>query len=199
VSRGGGPPLLAEALLALPAPDLAPRLIGCELRVGALRAQICETEAYHGEADRACHAARGRTPRSELLYRAPGTLYCYLCYGVHVLLNIVCDAEQQPSAVLLRSILLERGVATARRRRARPDVPLERLANGPGKLSQALGIELAHNGSRLGRPGCPLRLYERHAEPALSRGPRVGVAYAGPEWAGRPWRWWLRGFPVAKG
>jgi len=184
--------------LSRPAPVVAPQLIGCELVAHGVRGRIVEAEAYQGEADKACHAARGRTARTDVLYRRPGTVYLYLVYGLHVMLNLVCDREGTPAAVLIRALEILGGEAAVRRRRRQPSSDARRLANGPGKVCEALALELSVNGTVLGRPGCPLRLLPpRHEPAALAVGPRVGVAYAGPGWADRPWRWWEAGFPVA--
>jgi DNA-3-methyladenine glycosylase len=185
--------------LSQPATRVAPRLIGCELVAHGVRARIVETEAYQGEADKACHAARGRTARADVLYRAPGTVYLYLVYGLHVMLNLVCDREGAPAAVLIRAIEILDGEPMVRRRRRQPSASPRLLANGPGKVCEALALELAANGTRLGRRGCPLRLLAPTRRPGpLAVGPRVGVAYAGPGWADKPWRWWEAGFPVAR-
>lgn len=174
--RGLGP-----ADLARPAPELAPWLIGCHLVHGSQRGRITEVEAYQGEDDRACHASRGRTPRTEVLYGQPGLLYIYLCYGIHDLLNLVCDRAGVPAAVLVRSLAMVDGT----------------LANGPGKATRALHLDRRAHGRCLGHADCPLLLEEAVRRPThLVAGPRVGVAYAGPYWANRPWRWWEPGFPV---
>ena len=179
-------------LLALPAHRAAPRLIGWELAIGGVRACITETEAYHSTRDLACHAAKGRTARSETLFAASGTLYVYLCYGIHWMLNLVCDREGMPSAVLIRGIEVIEGQALVRQRRGRSDA---RATNGPGKVCAALGLDRSHHGLHLNadvlRLLPPTQLRRR-----LRRGPRVGVAYAGPDWASKPWRWWEDGFPV---
>ena len=184
--------------LSQPAPLVAPQLIGCELVAHGVRARIVETEAYQSEADKACHAARGRTARTDVLYRRPGTVYLYLVYGLHVMLNLVCDHEDAPAAVLIRAIEILDGEAVVRRRRRQPSGSARRLANGPGKVCEALALDLSANGTVLGRRSCPLRLLPPTRRPdALAVGPRVGVDYAGPGWADRPWRWWEAGFPVA--
>jgi DNA-3-methyladenine glycosylase len=189
-------------LLAQPAPVAAPRLIGWILAVDGVVARIAEVEAYQGEADRACHAARGRTARTEVLYAGPGTLYVYRCYGVHWMLNLVCDSSGEPAAVLVRSVEIIEGEDLVRTRRGlsanaprRDDRLL--LANGPGKVCQALGITGDMHGRHLDDPECPLTLVPptRPAEP-VTCGARIGVDYAGPLWARRRWRWWARGFPV---
>lgn len=185
--------------LSRPAPILAPQLIGCELLAHGVRGRIVETEAYQGEEDKASHATRGRTPRAEVLYRESGTVYLYLAYGLHVLLNLVCDREGKPAAVLIRALEILEGEAVVRRRRRQPSSNARLLANGPGKVCEALALDLSANGTMLGRRGCPLRLLPPTRLPdALAVGPRIGVAYAGPGWADRPWRWWEAGFPVAR-
>ena len=182
-----------------PAPVCAPELIGWELSAHGVRGRIVETEAYQGEEDKACHASRGVTPRTEVLYREAGTIYLYLVYGMHVLLNLVCDRPGTPSAVLIRSLEIVDGLEQVRARRRQPTVRERLLANGPGKVCEALALDLTTNAGRLGQGGCPLTLARptRRAD-ALASGPRVGVAYAGPGWADRPWRWWEAGFPVAR-
>jgi DNA-3-methyladenine glycosylase len=147
--------------------------------------RIVETEAYVGADDRACHASRGRTPRTEVMFGPPGHAYVYLVYGLHHCLNAVTEAEGVPAAVLIRALEPEAGVP------GRTD--------GPGRLCRALGIDRTFDAEDLtaGRlfveagdrpPGAP--------GPAggYRSGPRIGVAYAG-EWATRPWRFWLPGNP----
>lgn len=193
------PGLLRPAACRSPAPELAPALIGVELHCQGVAGIITETEAYQGEEDRACHASRGRTPRASGLYTAPGTLYIYRCYGIHWLLNIVCDLLDRPAAVLIRGLRLNQGVALARRRRGQPRQPLDQLTNGPGKVAQALGLDAAAHGSRLGQSDCPVVLrVPRALSVPCACGPRVGIDGAGEPWVSRPWRWWLAGFPVVR-
>lgn len=172
--------------------------------MGGVRARITETEAYHTHKDLACHASKGRTQRTETLFAPAGTLYVYLCYGMHWMLNLVCGDEGVPSAVLIRSVQIIDGAAVVRERRTTGikniDGPLPRnIANGPGKVCQALALGRAHHGRSLFVAGCPLSLHPP-TNPVRNKrqGPRIGVAYAGPVWAAKPWRWWERGFPVVK-
>jgi DNA-3-methyladenine glycosylase len=164
--------------LSLPAPELAPRLLGCHLCIGNLDAIIGETEAYQGSEDLACHASKGRTKRTEVLFWAPGHWYCYLCYGIHVLVNVVCHQQGVPAAVLLRGVRL-----------GDDHLP------GPGILSKRLGITLDDHGTLVGER---ITLTPGQAPEAIETGVRVGVAYAGPNWANRPWRFWVAGFPAKR-
>lgn len=171
-------------LLAGSAVAAAPRLIGWRLVHGDRSAVICETEAYQGVADRGCHASRGRTARTEVLFARSGTIYVYLCYGMHWMLNIVCDAVDEPAAVLVRGV--------------RMDGLDPRRSNGPGKVTAALGIDRSLHGLHLDQ--ADLRLLPPVGAPGRRcRGPRVGIAYAGPKWAAKPWRWWVEGFPAVTG
>ena len=133
---------------------------------------ITEVEAYDGERDLACHAARGRTARTEILYGAGGRWYVYLCYGIHELLNLVVGPPGWPAAVLIRSV---EGVA------------------GPGRLTKALGIDRRLNG-RAARPASDLWVEDRRS-PAQARRiratPRIGMDYAGGIWAAKRWRFIL--------
>ena len=172
----------ATDLLHGPAPRVAPGLLGWCLSANGVAGVIAETEAYHGEDDLACHASKGRTARTATLYAAPGTLYVYLCYGMHHMLNLVTGDEGIPSAVLIRGLVID-GVDPRR-------------SNGPGKVAKLLALDRTHDGQSLGTtvvllpPNGPRR--------AIRRGPRFGVDYAGPHWSQVPWRWWLADFPVVK-
>ncbi len=133
------------------------------------RARICEVEAYHGESDIACHASKGRTQRTEVMYTAGGVWYVYLCYGIHEMLNLVTGPVDHPSAILIRGV---EGI------------------DGPGRLTRALGIDRRFNG-RPAEPATGLWLEDDGfvvPRRATRVTPRVGVAYAGPVWAAKPWR-----------
>jgi len=168
---------------ARPALTVARELLGARLVVeeGGWRrvVRIVETEAYVGEHDLACHASKGLTPRTEVLFGPPGRAYVYLIYGMHHCFNVVTDAEGVGAAVLVRG-----------------GEPLEGLppgvrTDGPGRLCRALGLSLAHNRRELRGHGLYLEEGEPVSEAWVQRGPRVGVEYAG-EWARAPYRLWIR-------
>jgi DNA-3-methyladenine glycosylase len=162
--------------------EVARALVGCVVRYDGCAGAIVETEAYH-ESEAACHAHVGLTPRTHILFGPPGRAYVYRSYGIHALLNAVCEPEGVGAAVLIRALEPLEGLARMRERRG-----LERrdaLCSGPGKLTQALGIELDLNGSDLVRG--PIAIEPPRAdrpEPELIAGRRIGITKA----AELPWR-----------
>ena len=153
------------------APELVGKLLVHRMPDGSLRrVRITETEAYRGEEDRGCHASRGRTRRTELLYGESGIIYIYLCYGMHWLMNVVTGERDQPQGVLFRAA---------------------EAYEGPGKLTKYLQL----GGSCNGKPLCPdtgVWVEDDGLVPELDTKPRVGIDYAGPEWAAKPWRFVMR-------
>lgn len=202
-ARGPGPPL-PYLFYSRPAEKVAVDLLGCLLvrRMAAangrgpgevIGGRIVETEAYVGEDDRACHAHAGRTARNAVMYGRPGHAYVYFIYGMYDMMNVVCQPEGVPEAVLLRALAPELGLDAMRRRRpaARRD---SHLASGPGKLCRALAITRALNGADLkGRELWIVRGGLRPGE-RVAHGPRIGVGYAGLD-AARPLRFWIEGDP----
>ena len=166
--------------------EVARDLIGCSLRFRGAGGTIVETESYERD-DPACHAYVGRTARTEVLFGPPGRAYVYLSYGIHSLLNFVAEPEGDAAAVLIRALEPEWGIEAMVRRRGterRGD-----LCSGPGKLTQALGIELSQNGAPL---DCePFEICGREATepPVVVAGPRVGITKA----VDRPWRFCAAG------
>lgn len=166
-------------------------LLGCVLECataeGATSGIIVETEAYVGEQDPACHAAAGRTGRTEPLYGRPGIAYVYFIYGMYWCVNAVTRAEGLPSAVLIRAVEPRKGIELMRARRgpARSD---RELTNGPGKLCIALGIGREHNGASLQRGPLVIREGERVADSDVVVGSRIGIKKAA-DW---PLRWYIR-------
>ena len=126
--------------------EVARDLIGCVVTFGDCSGVIVETEAYH-DSEPACHAFVGVTPRTRTLFGPPGIAYVYRSYGIHALLNAVCEPEGVGAAVLIRALEPLHGIDQMRERRGLDS--LRALCSGPGKLTQALGIELAHNGTDL--------------------------------------------------
>lgn len=171
--------------LSRPALEVAPLLLGSELRHGAVAVRLTEVEAYEGAQDPGSHAYRGPTRRNAAMFGPAGRLYCYFTYGMHVCCNVVCGPEATASAVLLRAGEVVDGLELARERR--PGARDRDLARGPARLCRALGITLEHDGTDLSTgpvvlvPGAPVA--------AVSTGPRVGLRGA-PD---RPWRFWLTG------
>jgi DNA-3-methyladenine glycosylase len=181
--------------------DLAPDLLGAILvhdsDDGRVAVRLVETEAYLGPEDLAAHSARGRTPRNAPMWGPPGHLYVYRIYGLHDCVNIVCGPGDKPEAVLLRAGEVVEGEALARSRRG-PRADGRRLASGPGNLGQALGIDRGLSGVDL--LDGPVRLRPAVASPhRVTRGPRIGVGYAGA-WAARPLRFHITDDPhVSRG
>ncbi len=151
---------------------------------------IVETEAYVGEDDTACHASRGRTARTQIMYGAPGHYYIYLIYGMYHMLNIVTGEEGHPQAVLIRALHPQQGIEQMRALRG--GVADQQLCNGPGKLCQALGIDKALNGMSVAGTALWLEDAAPVEDAAVTAGPRVGIGYASPEDQQRPWRFALR-------
>lgn len=160
---------LSPECYALPAPQLAPLLIGKTLcrKIGeeVTRLRITETEAYCGEADTACHAHRGKTPRTSVMYEAGGIAYVYLCYGIHFLLNVVCAAKGEPEAVLIRGV---------------EGIP------GPGRVTKALQINMDFNRENFTASD---RLWLEDNDPLpYTTTPRIGIKYASAKDQARLWR-----------
>ena len=181
---------LADGILARPAVEVAPLLLGAVLGHAGVLLRITEVEAYLGVGvDPGSHAFRGQTRRNATMFGPSGHLYAYFSYGMHVCANIVCSPDGEASAVLLRGGEIIAGEASARMRR--PTARTDRdLARGPARLTRALGIGLDDDGADLGLAPFELTLPE-HPAPFLS-GPRTGVGGDGGG-AEYPWRFWIPG------
>lgn len=149
------------------APQLAGKIIARRMPDGeVIRLRITETEAYRGEEDTACHASKGRTKRTELLYGEAGIIYVYLCYGMHWLMNVITGEKEQPQGVLIRAA---------------------RDYSGPAKLTKHLQINGDFNGKPIyGNP--EVFIEETDIVPEIITLPRVGINYATPEYRDIPWR-----------
>jgi DNA-3-methyladenine glycosylase len=177
-----------------PVLQVARELIGCTVEHRGTAGVIVETEAYH-ESEPACHAFVGETPRTRTLFGPPGRAYVYRSYGIHAMLNAVCEREGVGAAVLIRALAPTAGIEEMRSRRGllgnRPAGDHD-LCSGPGKLTQALGIELSENGGDL--YDGPVRIRPRMSswrEPSVVVGTRIGITKA----VELPWRFCVAGNP----
>jgi DNA-3-methyladenine glycosylase len=178
---------VSHAFYDRPVLEVAPTLLGCVVRHGDTAGVIVETEAYH-QSEPACHAFVGLTARTSTLFGPPGRAYVYRSYGIHALLNAVCEPAGVGAAVLIRALEPLEGIERMRSRRGleRP----EDLCSGPGKLTQALGITLEHNATDLAAGPVAIEAPPpgwRRVEPVA--GVRVGITKA----AELPWRFCVVG------
>lgn len=155
--------------------EVAPDLLGKQLvmmdgKKGKSVYTITETEAYRGGEDLACHASKGRTARTEVMFGDGGLVYMYLIYGVHWMLNVVCSHVDDPQAVLIRGL---------------------REANGPGRLTRLLGLDKQFNGEDLVQSK-RIMIEDSLIVPSYTTGPRVGIDYAGEPWRSIPWRFVMK-------
>lgn len=148
------------------APDLVGKLIVRKIDDDIIKVRITETEAYRGEEDKGCHASRGRTPRTELLYRESGIIYVYLCYGMHWLMNVITGEKDMPQGVLFRA---------------------GEKFNGPAKLTKRFSINGEFNGKSI-TENEEIWIEDDGYIPEIITAPRVGIDYAGDEWKNKPWR-----------
>ena len=156
------------------------------------RGVIVETEAYLGPDDPAshAHASKGRTPRNDAMFSPRGTLYVYVSYGIHHCINVVTGAEGDPAAVLIRALEPVCGIDAMAQRRGRSTD----LCNGPGRLSQALGITMRHNYHNLAVPPVQLLPGDPIPGPEVGTSGRIGVSRAA-DW---PLRFFMRGHSAVK-
>ncbi len=161
---------LKEAFYCRDVLEIAPDLIGKFLVVknnqGLNAYMITEVEAYRGEEDKACHANKGRTARTEIMYHAGGNIYVYLIYGMYWMLNFVTGHADNPQAALIRGI---------------------EGFDGPGKLSRKLDINGSFYGEHLCRSN-RIWVEDRKQIPKIKTSGRIGIDYAGEPWISKPWR-----------
>lgn len=163
--------ILSKEYFTQPATRLAPDLLGKLLcrrdeDGNIIKARITETECYFGEEDTACHAHKGRTPRTETLYQSGGIAYVYLCYGMHELFNVITGPADHPEGVLIRGV---------------------ESAEGPGRATKYLGITREYNTLPLTQEN-GLWLEDDGVHPEYTTHPRVGIGYASEEDQARLWR-----------
>jgi len=188
--------LLNRDFYARPATEVARDCLGKILVHGKTAGRIVEVEAYLGVDDRASHAWRGVvTDRTRVIFGEPGHAYVYFIYGMYECLNFVCEPAGQAGCVLIRALEPIAGTATMRRRRPTAK-RVEDLANGPGKLTLAMGITRKLNGADL--TASPLQVRRPRVEPAIEvlTTPRIGITHcadwplrfviAGNRFASRP-------------
>lgn len=168
----------------------ARHLLGCLLVRDGVVLRIVEVEAYRHGGDTASHAHRGPTPRNAPMWGPPGRAYVYLCYGLHHLLNVTTEPEGRAAAVLIRGAEVVEGADVVAARRGRP-VTAGSLA-GPGKVAQALGLDVRWSGEDLLAPG-GLELRRGTDVRDVLVGPRIGIDYAEPVHREAPWRLALAG------
>ena len=192
-------PSFPRDFFARPAPQVAPELLGCLLvrcwDGQRLAGVITEVEAYQGVDDQACHARAGKTARNAVMFGGPGKAYVYFTYGMHWMLNLVCEAEGLPAAVLIRAIRPVEELEVMRMLRPTlADKP--GWLNGPAKLTQALAIGREQNGVDVCSEDEGLWVEKGISVPAeeVETTPRIGIGYAPEPWLSLPWRWvWKAG------
>jgi DNA-3-methyladenine glycosylase len=174
--------------------DVAQKLIGkilcTRIRNQTVKSVITETEAYAGVEDKASHAYNGkRTQRNEIMYAEGGKSYVYLCYGIHYLFNVVTNVKDVPHAVLIRAVYPIENISLVCKRRNTKKL-VKNLTTGPGKVTQALGIDIKHNGVDL--LGNTIWIEDRglNLNKYIQTGKRIGIDYAA-EHADLPYRFWV--------
>jgi DNA-3-methyladenine glycosylase len=170
-------PPLGRAFYRRPAVQVARELLGKILSYENASGRIVETEAYLGEDDGAAHSARGITPRTKILFGPPGHAYVYLIYGMYDCLNVVCEPEGIAGGVLIRAL--------------EPVSGLKGLANGPGKLTRAMGINLTHNGVDVTKGPITIHAPRRAEKFEIATSVRIGITKS----ADLPLRFYIIGNP----
>jgi DNA-3-methyladenine glycosylase len=172
--------------------DLIGKVLVRKLNGRNLAGKIVETEAYNGPSDLACHASRGKTPRTAVMFGPPGVSYVYMIYGFYFCLNAVTESEGHPAAVLIRALEPLENIPKMRSLRSNP-LHDTNIASGPGKLCMALSIDKSLNAVDLAAD--KLWIEDRRLKVcAIDASPRIGVDYAG-EYKDKPWRFYERGNP----
>ena len=154
--------------------EVAPLLLGKDIVLRLddetfIRRQITEVEAYRGEEDKACHASKGKTRRTSVMFEEGGLLYVYLIYGMYWMMNIVTGTKDNPQAALIRVVA---------------DI------SGPGRLTKSLFIDGTFNGEDLTTSN-RIWIEDKGLKPVFKTSPRIGIDYAGDYWKSVPWRYYI--------
>ncbi len=173
----GATRLLSGSFYKRPTVDVARDLLGTVLVHETTAGRIVEVEAYLGAGDPAAHASRGITERTRVIFGAPGHAYVYFIYGMYECLNIVTEPDGIPGCVLIRALEPLSGLSVMQSRRPTAKRPWE-LANGPGKLTLALGITRRHYGADLTRPPLSVRAFRQREPIEIAASPRIGIRQA---------------------
>ena len=185
--------MIPQEFYLRPVDEVARALLGCELHRGGVALRITEVEAYGGPEDSASHGRHGRTPRNAPMWEEGGRAYLYLCYGVHRMLNVVTGPHGHCGAILVRACEPLAGEALILERRGMTRVAPPLLA-GPGRIGQALDLDLSFSGHALFEPG-GLELREGRPPARMVASPRVGIDFATPRDRQRRWRFAEAGSP----
>ncbi len=188
-------PILPPEFYTRPVLAVAPDLLGKKLvrSVNGLRISgwICETEAYDGQDDLACHARAGKTVRNAVMFGPPGRAYVYFTYGMHWCMNAVTGPEGYAAAVLIRAVFPLEGKAFIAE--LREGIAEKNWTNGPAKLTKAFAVDKAQNGADLTQPTSGLWIEAGLDILAdwIQRGPRIGIQNTPLPWRDLPWRFWV--------
>lgn len=180
------------------AKDLLGKILVTNLNDECTSGRIVETEAYAGEIDRASHAFRGRTPRTEVMFGEGGRAYVYLCYGIHQMFNIVTNVEGTPHAILIRAVEPIGGIPIMLKRTGKK-IADHTLTRGPGNVGKAFGFHTSQCGNLL--TGSDMYICDDGFKPSrnmIVSSPRIGVDYAG-EHAQWHYRFYLKGNKYVSG
>jgi DNA-3-methyladenine glycosylase len=180
------------------AKELVGKILVTEWNGERTTGRIVETEAYNGELDKASHAFRGKTKRTEVMFGAGGKAYVYLCYGIHQMFNIVTNAEDRPHAILIRAVEPIEGIDIMLKRTGKKILD-NSLTRGPGNVGKSFGFHTSQCGLSL--QSDELFILDDGFQPAeneLGISPRIGVAYA-EEDALLPYRFYIKGNPYVSG
>lgn len=171
--------------------DLIGRRLVRQVNGNRISGVICETEAYDGVTDLACHARVGKTRRNETMFGPPGYAYVYFTYGMHWCFNVVTGQEGYAAAVLIRAIVPDSGLEIIAKNRQ--GIEKKHWVDGPAKLTRALMIDISQNGVCLTNIKNGLWIEEgiQMDKTCINQGPRIGIENTPEPWRSKPWRFWM--------